>query len=62
MRRRDFIYLTGLGTGASLLPNLSLFAKEISIEDALNPVDVAIKKKMADVALNAAKSLGATYT
>jgi TldD protein len=61
MRRRDFIYLTGLGTGASLLPNLSLFATEISIEDALNPVDVAIKKKMADVALNAAKSLGATY-
>jgi TldD protein len=61
LRRRDFLYLTGIGAGASLMPNLSLFAKEISIEDALNPVDAALKKKMADVALNAAKSLGATY-
>jgi len=61
MRRRDFLYLTGIGTGATLLPNLSLFANKISIEEALNPVDVALKKKMADVALNAAKSLGATY-
>ncbi len=60
MRRRDFLYLTGVGAGAAILPN-TIFAKSISIEEALNPVDIALKKKMADVALNAAKSLGATY-
>lgn len=61
MRRRDFLYLTSLATGASILPSMPLFGKEISLEDALNPVDAALKKKMADVALNTAKSLGATY-
>ncbi|MEO5909730.1 MAG: TldD/PmbA family protein [Pelobium sp.] len=61
MRRRNFLYLTGLGAGATFLPNLSLFGKEIEMEEALNPVDVALKKKMADIALNTAKSLGSTY-
>ncbi len=60
MRRRDFLYLTGVGAGAALMPN-ALFGNSISVEDALNPVDAAFKKRMADVALNAAKSLGATY-
>lgn len=60
MRRRDFLYLTGVGAGAALMPS-TLFGNPISIEEAINPVDAALKKKMADVALNTAKSLGATY-
>ncbi len=44
------------------MPNLSVFGNPISIEEALTPVDAALKKKMADIALNKAKSLGATYT
>ncbi|WP_316829133.1 TldD/PmbA family protein [Pedobacter miscanthi] len=61
MRRRDFLYMTGVGLGASIIPNIPAFGKIISVEESLTPVDVALKKKMADVALNAAKSKGATY-
>ena len=61
MRRRDFLYLTGIGAGAAFMPNLSVFGNPISIEDALTPVDAAFKKRMADIVLNKAKSLGATY-
>ncbi|RBQ03060.1 TldD/PmbA family protein [Pedobacter miscanthi] len=61
MRRRDFLYMTGVGLGASMIPNIPAFGKIISVEESLTPVDVALKKKMADVALNAAKSKGATY-
>jgi len=53
--------MTGVGVGTTMLPNLSAFGKIISVEESLTPVDVALKKKMADVALNAAKSKGATY-
>ena len=53
--------MTGLGIGASMVQSMSVFGKAVSIEDALNPVDVQLKKKMADVALNAARSKGATY-
>ena len=61
MRRRDFLYITGLGAGATMLPSLNTFGKIISVEEALTPVDVKLKKQMADIALNAAKSKGATY-
>lgn len=62
MKRRDFIYLTGLGAaGASMLPGM-VGARPISPEEALAPADVALHKKLADVALNAARSRGATYT
>ncbi|GGG94362.1 zinc metalloprotease [Pedobacter zeae] len=53
--------MTGVGLGASMLPNIPAFGKMITVEESLTPVDVALKKKMADVALNAAKSKGATY-
>ncbi len=62
MKRRDFLHFTGLGLGASLLPGALLFGNPISIEEALIPIDVGAKKRMADVALNAARAKGATYT
>ncbi len=62
MKRRDFIYLSGLGVGASMLCSIPVLGKPVPLETALNPVDVALKKRMADVALNAARSKGATYT
>lgn len=62
MKRRDFIYLTGLGTAATLLPGIPVFGNPISQEKALERIDPALKKQMADVALNAARSKGATYT
>ena len=50
-----------MGLGASLLPNIPIFGNPISIEEALTPVDTAFKKQMADTALNAARSKGASY-
>ncbi|MBE7176561.1 MAG: TldD/PmbA family protein [Mucilaginibacter polytrichastri] len=62
MKRRDFLYLTGLGTGAMMLPDFHALGKPVSQEEMLTSIDVKIKKQLADVALNAAKSQGATYT
>jgi TldD protein len=63
MKRRDFIYLSGMGAaGAALIPGMSAGGRPISVEEALTPIDVALHKKLSDVALNAARSKGATYT
>src|SRR5688572_6005518 len=62
MKRRDFIYLTGMGATATMLPGIPVIGRTINPEQSLETVDVALKKKMADVALNAARSKGATYT
>ncbi|MBV8391438.1 MAG: TldD/PmbA family protein [Mucilaginibacter sp.] len=62
MRRRDFIYLSGLGAGAMLLPDLKAFGKTIDHQQLLDGgIDVKAKKELADVALNTAKSKGASY-
>lgn len=53
--------MAGMGLGATLLPNIPTFGKTITQEEALQSVDVTLKKRMADVALNAARSKGATY-
>ncbi|HEX8607023.1 MAG TPA: DNA gyrase modulator, partial [Pedobacter sp.] len=53
--------MTGLAVGASVLNTTSVFGRQISVDELLSPVDVQLKKKMADVALNAARSKGATY-
>ncbi|MDT0538262.1 MULTISPECIES: TldD/PmbA family protein [Croceitalea] len=61
MKRRDFVQLSGLGAGALLLPT-TMMGNNIATEALLEPgMDVLVKKRMADVALNTAKSLGATY-
>lgn len=59
MERRDFIKLTGAGMGGLMLP---ITGNMVSAAQLLErPMDVAMKKQLADVALNAAKSAGATY-
>lgn len=63
MKRRDFLQLSGLGIGAAMLPNIPVMGNNVSYQALLNgSMDVAIKKRLADAALNAAKSKGATYT
>lgn len=62
MKRRDFIYLTGLGATAAIMPGIPVIGRPIDPERMLETVDPALKKQMADVALNAARAKGATYT
>ncbi|MFZ6010384.1 MAG: TldD/PmbA family protein [Bacteroidota bacterium] len=61
MKRRDFIQLAGMGAGAMMLP-MSALSRAIDPSQLLEPVmDVGQKKQLADVALNTARSMGATY-
>lgn len=63
MNRKNFLYLTGMGFGGAMLGQVPVFGSPIAPEAALQGgVDVALKKRMADVVLNAARSKGATYT
>jgi TldD protein len=60
MKRRDFLQYAGLGTGAMIA--LPALGHAIPAEALLTPgLDVAQKKVLSDVALNTAKSMGATY-
>lgn len=66
MKRRDFVQLAGLGLGGILLPSLPTMGESVSAERLLEAsgmagADTALKKRLADVALNAARSKGATY-
>ena len=62
MRRRDFVHLTGLGAAAAMLPSIPVWGNSVPLDAALDRIDPALKKRMSDVALNAARSRGATYT
>jgi TldD protein len=62
MKRRDFIQIAGMGAGAMMLPFTS-FGESVDPMRLLDPLmDTAEKKRLADIALNTTKSLGATYT
>ena len=62
MNRRDFIQLTGLGAGAFMLPNIPVMGRPVAPEALLDrALDAAVSKRLADAALNAAKSKGASY-
>ena len=63
MNRRDFTTLTGLAAGALWLPGFpSLAGNLVDPAQLLEPgLDAAQKKRLADVALNAAKAAGASY-
>jgi TldD protein len=51
-----------MGAGAIMLPNIPVSGRPIPVEALLeSPMDVAVKKRLADAALNAAKSKGASY-
>jgi TldD protein len=62
LKRKDFLYLTGMGFGATMLSRIPVIGSPIQHGNILQGADVALKKKMADIALNAARSKGATYT
>jgi TldD protein len=61
LKRRDFIYLSGLGAGALMVPGISAMGRSIDPLQALEGIDVKAKKQLADVALNTAKAKGASY-
>ncbi|GAA0715765.1 TldD/PmbA family protein [Dokdonella soli] len=59
MDRRDFLKITGAGLGSLVIP--AICGRAIAAEALLTKIDVATKKRLADVALQAAKSSGASY-
>jgi TldD protein len=59
MQRRDFIALTGLTAGSLMLP--PFLGRAIAAEQLLDGIDPALKKRLADDALAAARDAGATY-
>ncbi len=61
MKRKDFLYLSGMSFTAAMLAKMPVFGTPILNDVVLPGLDVAVKKRMADVALNAARSAGATY-
>jgi len=61
VKRKDFLYLSGMGIGGALLSQIPVLGSPVTPGKPLEPVDVALKKQLADIALNAARSKGATY-
>lgn len=62
MKRRDFLHHSGLGIGAALLSGMPFMGSAVSPEVFLdNPFDTALKKQLADIVLNTARSKGAYY-
>jgi TldD protein len=62
VNRKKFLYLTGMGFGGAMLSQIPVMGSPIAPEALLGRgIDVAVKKRMADVVLNAARSKGATY-
>ncbi|MGJ4729325.1 TldD/PmbA family protein [Luteimonas sp. SDU101] len=59
MQRRDFLALGGLGMGSLALP--AWLGKAVAAEQLVTTLDVSIKKQLADAALQAARSAGASY-
>ena len=59
MERRDFLQYTGLAAGALVLPVRGRPLADLN--GALTPIPTADKKALADAALGAARSAGASY-
>lgn len=62
MKRRNFLQITGMGLGASMLASIPVTGNPVPLDKPWEPGDTALKKSLADVALNEARSKGATYT
>lgn len=61
MKRKDFLQLTSMGVGALMIPDF-ISGKPVDPSQFLNEgLDASTKKALANVALNAAKSKGASY-
>ncbi|WP_192632796.1 TldD/PmbA family protein [Lysobacter sp. OAE881] len=58
MDRRSFLTMSGIGVAGLMLP----FGRAIAAEELLTTLDVAKKKQLADAALQAATSAGASYS
>lgn len=58
MDRRSFVKVSGLGLGALLVP---AYSRAIAAEALTEKIDPALKRKLADVAMGAAKEAGASY-
>ncbi|WP_444895546.1 TldD/PmbA family protein [Microbulbifer sp. SSSA005] len=59
MERRKFLQLSGAGLGVSMLPLSGNLVAESKLTQS--GIDLSVKKEFADVALNTATKLGATY-
>ena len=59
MLRRDFLTLTGIGLGGLIAP--PFFGRTIVAEELSSRLDMALKKRLADTALDAASKSGASY-
>ncbi|MFL9841723.1 TldD/PmbA family protein [Sphingomonas sp. ST-64] len=59
MERRDFLAFSSFAAGAAVTPGF--FGKAIAASALQDRIEVAVKKRLADAALGAAKSAGATY-
>ncbi len=60
MNRRDFSRLAGLGAGAMFLP-IHMRGNPVPLDQYSPGMDIILKKELADTALEASKSVGATY-
>ncbi|KPN20878.1 TldD protein [Xanthomonas sp. Mitacek01] len=59
MRRRDFMAFGGIGLGSLLLPGG--IGRAIAAEELASTLDPALKKRLADVALQASRDGGGSY-
>jgi TldD protein len=63
MKRKEFLFLSGMGLGGTLIRGIPVIGSPVRSDLPLpGPGDTALKKNLADIALNAARSKGATYT
>ncbi len=51
-----------MGLGALFIPRSSMFTRTLSLDEPWHAGDTVLKKELSDVALNAARGEGATYT
>jgi TldD protein len=62
LKRKNFIRMSAFGLGAMMVPDALLAGRQIDPMEALyERMDVGVKKQLADIALNVAKSKGASY-
>ena len=51
-----------MGLGALFIPKSSMFTRTLSLDEPWHAGDTVLKKELSDVAMNAARGVGATYT